>query len=207
MSIPVKPSVANTDLTLLTSWGGQQVPYSTAQKASGYGAGTLLGRNLAATSLNWQNAYWIEWLARANNAIDYIGQNVELYTDDGIANSFALTVNSGEPITSYSNGLKVRFFAKTANDHSCSVTVDGLSSKNIKDLAGNDLVSGDIQVGQYVEIVYDSTNNYFVLANPLILHSVTAENTSYDNTVISGGLTATNIQDAIDEIMGLIQAL
>ncbi|MDD3267663.1 MAG: hypothetical protein PHC75_10860 [Burkholderiales bacterium] len=169
MSIPAKPSVANTDLTLLTSWGGQQVPYSSAQKASGYGAGTLLGRNLASTSKNWENAYMVEWLARANNAVDYLGQNTEIYTDTGTANNFILEINSGEAPTAYTDGLKVRFFANAGNTdvstEACTININSLGVKNVKTPLRENLFYGQINTDQYVELIFDEANDYFILVN------------------------------------------
>ena len=200
MGIPVKPSVANADLTLISTWGGVQDRYTTAQRTDGYGAGTTLGRTFASTAKNWENCYWSEWLYRANLAVDYLAQNTELYTDSGAVNTFTLSIASGENPASYTDGLRVRFFANNTISGACTANINRLGAKSVKTFSGSSLSANQILAGQYVELVYDSDNNRFLTYNAT--SAINAEDVIYDND--DSGLTATDVQSAIDELSGVL---
>lgn len=60
--------------------------------------------------------------------------------------------------TAYVTGMKFRFKADVANTGAATLQVGALAVINIKKKHDQDLVTGDIEVGQIVEVVYDGTN-------------------------------------------------
>lgn len=116
---------------------------------------TTSGQTLSGASTNQ--------VARA--IANYVAQS-DFYTDSGSANSYVLTiVNNYRRASDYGNGMRVRFRAANANTGASTVNVGGLGDKDIK--KGTDtfsaLESGDIQNGQYIQLVYNSSADAFIL--------------------------------------------
>lgn len=80
-------------------------------------------------------------------------------------------------------------------------TVDGVSV-NVTDVAGNALASNAFRVNSAViGLIYGSRLTLNVV-NPVTIPTPTASGTTYDNTL--SGLTATDVQAAIDEILASV---
>lgn len=127
------------------------------------------------------------------------GSITQFYTDSGVANAYVLTRASTTPaITAYNNGASYEFVAGNDGTGAATANIDSLGVKNIKLAGGTDPASGDIS-GRTV-VTYDSGNDWLELQ----IGNGSAGNVSFDNT--STGLTATDVQAAIDEGIGANQA-
>lgn len=80
----------------------------------------------------------------------------EYAADTGTADAYAMAPS---PVwSSYTTGGKLRFKAANANTGSSTLAVSGLAPQTLKKNNDVNLVSGDIEAGQIVEVVYDGTN-------------------------------------------------
>jgi len=168
-NIPDKPSIADSDLTLINTWGGSNQKPSATEISNGFGgnyvAGTNLGSYYASTTKNWENKYHFEWQNWNATTVDYLAKNTELYEDTGSANAFNLSITSGETPTTYTDGMKVRWFSNFTSTGACSININGIGSKNIVSYDGDAILSGQIGSGDYVEATFDTVNNRFVVCN------------------------------------------
>jgi alpha-tubulin suppressor-like RCC1 family protein len=64
------------------------------------------------------------------------------------------------------NGMRFRFKVVNANTGASTVNINSLGAKDLKLNGGSALVGGELVVNQNVEIVFDETNDYFVLNLP-----------------------------------------
>ncbi|MDO9527385.1 MAG: hypothetical protein Q7J57_17895, partial [Gemmobacter sp.] len=87
----------------------------------------------------------------------------------GTAN--AITVTMTYPISSYVEGLTIRFKAAAANTASATVNVDGVGVKAIIQPTGVALTAGNNAIGGIVELVYNGTS--FVLTSSYASSDVT----------------------------------
>lgn len=80
----------------------------------------------------------------------------EIYAADG-GGTDAYSITLVPPITSYTTGQVFNFKANTVNVGNATLSINGLTAKNI--LKNNDqtLEDGDIEAGQIVTVVYDGT--------------------------------------------------
>jgi microcystin-dependent protein len=83
-------------------------------------------------------------------------------TDTGSANAHAVALDS--VVTSYEEGLTVRFKAANANTGATTLRINGLAEVAIKKAIDDDLVANDIVVGQIVEVTFDGT--FFQMTSP-----------------------------------------
>ena len=74
----------------------------------------------------------------------------------GSANAYAFVAQ--QTITAYYDGLLIGFDANFQNTGSATLAVDGLAATTIKKHNDQNLISGDIEAGQKVLVVYDGTN-------------------------------------------------
>lgn len=126
------------------------------------------------------------------------------YDEDGAsaADAYILDLRSDQQtLASLFDGQHFFFSPGSPNTGASTVDVSlllgesaGTTVKNIKTPAGADPAAGAID-GR-VELVYDSGNDWLEL-QPV---SVSADNVSYDNG--TSGLTAADVQAAIDEVFG-----
>lgn len=79
------------------------------------------------------------------------------YAADAEASDTYVIILSPVP-TAYVEGMMMSFKANTANTGACTLNVNGLGAKSIKKLHDQDPVTGDIESGQIVTVVYDGTN-------------------------------------------------
>ena len=64
------------------------------------------------------------------------------------------------------NGMRFRFKVVNANTGASTVNINSLGAKDLKLNGGSALAGGELVVNQNVEIVFDETNDYFVLNLP-----------------------------------------
>jgi hypothetical protein len=83
-------------------------------------------------------------------------------TVGGTANAITLTMTY--PISSYTDGMLLRFRGAAANTGAATVNVDTVGTVAIKRQNGDDLVAGDIPSGGDIQIVYNSSAGNFRLA-------------------------------------------
>lgn len=115
----------------------------------------------------------------------------DFYTDSGSADVYVLaTQASKKGPNAYVDGMNVRFKVGNTNTGASTINVNSLGSKDIKSSAGSVLVAGQLVVGEYVTIFFDSSNNYFILVTALANNNV---NVSIKTT----GATLTSIEDVI----------
>lgn len=83
--------------------------------------------------------------------------------DTGAANAYVISV-SPSTITSYVDGLTLRFKATNANTAASTINVNSLGLKSIVRPDGTSLVADDIYAGQICQISYNATTSQFQLA-------------------------------------------
>lgn len=70
----------------------------------------------------------------------------------------AYAISPTPAVTAYVTGDIYTFGADVANTGACTLNIAGLGAKTIKKQKDQDLVTGDIEAGQIVTVVYDGTN-------------------------------------------------
>ncbi len=91
-----------------------------------------------------------------------------VYAADSVGTDlYAITVTPA--IAAYAAGQRFIFKVGTANTGACSLNVNAKGAVAIKTPAGNDTITGDILLGQIVEVVYDGTN--FQMVSPSAISS------------------------------------
>lgn len=91
-----------------------------------------------------------------------VGGYANYGVDSGIANAYAVAV--GPAITSYVDGLTVRFKATNANTGASTINVNGLGIRSIVRPDGTSLAADDIYAGQISQLSYNATTSQFQLA-------------------------------------------
>jgi hypothetical protein len=92
----------------------------------------------------------------------------------GAVNTFAITLSAAP--SAYADGQKFAFKANLAVTSSATLNVNALGAKTLKkvDTTGIvNLVSGDIKQDQIVEVVYESSNDWFQLLSPVAVSLAT----------------------------------
>lgn len=82
-------------------------------------------------------------------------------TDTGAADAYVASYSPAP--TAYVEGMRFRFKAANANTTASTININSLGVKTIKKQHDIDLVAGDIEAGQIVEIIYDGT--YFQMVS------------------------------------------
>ena len=77
-------------------------------------------------------------------------------TAGGDGNTVTLAIDSS--IVAYAAGQKFRFQANAANTGAVTLNVNSIGAQTIKKYSDQDLVLGDIENGQEIEVVYDGTD-------------------------------------------------
>lgn len=102
-------------------------------------------------------------LASDINAImtDILVNAGDYATTGGSSNAFTLTLDSR--ITSYTEGMVVRFKGDRANTGASTLNINSIGAANIVKYGSTSLEANDIQSGKVYEVMYDGTN--FQLSN------------------------------------------
>ena len=122
----------------------------------------LIGHGLGKTKIDTTNALLFGRFAPANLNNQFLQVNGNLSsitynycTDKSTTDSYKVVI----PLVSeYSVGLQITFLTQNANDGKARLTINNLSPKLIKKKRDQDLVTGDIEAGQMVVVIYDGTN-------------------------------------------------
>lgn len=80
----------------------------------------------------------------------------EYKTTTGSANAYVLAVDA--QYTAYTAGDNFQFKTNFANTGSCTLNVNSLGAKTMKDVSGNTLATGAILSGVILYCVYDGTD-------------------------------------------------
>ena len=92
-----------------------------------------------------------------NDMLGAIVAGTDFYAASAVGtDSYAITISPA--VGAYATGMKFRFKADVANTGACTLAVSGLSALAIKKLNDQDLATGDIEIGQIVEVVYDGVD-------------------------------------------------
>jgi hypothetical protein len=145
---------------------------------------TAASNSSADSSINWaegQARSTVNDSARSMMAAIAKKRNLENFsiTTGGSAN--AQTFTSGVSYTATPTGLRANLTLGATNTSSATLNMDGIGAVTIKDLAGNNLVGGELVSGRYAEFFYNGTN--WIWIGP---RSNTASHTSETTT---GGAT------------------
>jgi hypothetical protein len=106
----------------------------------------------------------------------------------GTASAIVLTLTPA--LTVYTSGMPIYFKSAAANTGACTININGLGAKPIKNTSGLDPAANDIASGAIVEIVYNGTN--FVMTS-----SNNATNHVSDVTGNVHGATQSNLANMI----------
>jgi hypothetical protein len=140
----------------------------------------ILGTVVTADFLNALNKHY-------HTGLDQDGHGALPYaTDTGTANAYVVNLNPA--LTQYVNGMPIFFKATNASTGASTINVNGLGIKPIKKNITLNLVTGDIQVGQIIMVLYDGAN--FQLIGGLDAHTVDgyhASATPTANTIAVSG--------------------
>jgi len=129
-------------------------------------------------------------------------------TDSGTPNAHVLTT-IGAAITSYAaiSGEIYGFFSNSADSGATTVNIDALGVKNLKKNHDMDIAADDIEAGQFVAMVYSSSEDLFqvvsTLASVLVIPPSAAISGSTLNLVITNKVGEENfkITIAADEMV------
>lgn len=109
-----------------------------------------------------------------------------------------IAATASPTITSYSTGAAYSFVAANTNSGACTLSIDGLTAKNITKAGAQALAAGDIQAGMLVYVHYDGTR-FQLIGNSVYGGNVT-------NATISGG-TASGVTITGGSVSGLLTDL
>ena len=112
----------------------------------------------------------------------------------GVTGTNAIAAVANPTLLTYSAGATYSFVAANTNTGAVTLSIDGLTAKNITKGGSNALIAGDIQAGALVLVVYDGTR-FQLMTNVVYGGGVT-------NATISGG-TASGVTITGGSISGL----
>jgi hypothetical protein len=142
---------------------------------------TLPGGSYAASLLD---ANWTALLGPINDS-SYGWVNV--LTDTGSANAYAVANPAGQTFGAYRAGAFVAFIPANSNTGASTVNVDGLGNVAINNAGNQALTIGAIEAGRLCVLVHDGTR--FRIANrcPSVIYNATATGTvTYNVTGATG---------------------
>jgi hypothetical protein len=106
------------------------------------------------------------------------------------------------------NGARIIVKAHTANTASASLNVDGTGASTIKNMDGTNLAAGQIGgANHYLDLIYNSGNNTWVLLNPNLNVDLTALSTSLGTKLDSTAYTAADVLTKIKTVDGQTSGL
>ena len=121
---------------------------------------------------------WSSAINKIKDAIPVYSANGNFYTatyENNVYSLSPITMNSqtNVPPSTYIDGMKVIFKCPSNNLANCSVNVNSLGNKAIKNFDGSNIGAGVFIIGNYIELIYDSSQSYFKLSTPI--RSLTAD--------------------------------
>ena len=116
-----------------------------------------IGFAYSATQIYFNPRFNQQLTENQQDLIEAIEGGTDFYAASAVGtDAYAITI--APAITAYVTGMKFRFKADVANTGAATLAVSGLSALAIKKLNDQDLITGDIEIGQIVEVVYDGTD-------------------------------------------------
>lgn len=140
-----------------------------------------VGISRSTTSLLFYPRYNQELTEKEQDLLGLLVLGTDFYgVSSGGTDTYAITIT---PTVAYTNGIRFRFKADVGNTGACSLDVNGLGAITIKKNHDQDLVTGDIEANQIIEVVYNSTGPVFEMISQLST-TTSAEVQTYtaDNT-------------------------
>lgn len=120
------------------------------------GGGGVAVASIAEVNTGTDNAKFLSPLAiQGSKYLDQSGAKVYA-TTAGVANTYTLTLTPA--ISAYTTGLSLWVKFHAANTGASTINVSGLGAKTLVKDAATALVSGDIPINQWYQLVYDGTN-------------------------------------------------
>lgn len=83
----------------------------------------------------------------------------------GTANALTATLDPAPSSWAEINGAPLRLRIATSNSGAATLNVNGLGAKNVRTLAGDALISGDLIAGSIMEFIYDQTSDTVLVIN------------------------------------------
>lgn len=124
------------------------------------------------------------------------------YAGTSAGTSTAYTLNSIAPaLPSNLGGETFLFFAHTTCGASPTLQISSNTARGLYDITGRALFAGQIQSGQRVEVIYDETNNRWVVISPLYTGPFTYTPTGSSDSPSwgSGGVITVTVADVYVE--------
>ncbi len=151
---------SNTQITLSANYTGS------GESGVDYQIGRDFTPNFSLDEINSGDLDWPVHLTHALRIIDtYLYMASRFVTATGSANAYILTPTI--VVAAYASGLAVTFIANFTVTGAATVNISGLGAKSIKKLHDQELASGDVESGQVVSIVYNSTEGWFQIISQL----------------------------------------
>lgn len=120
----------------------------------------VVGKALTTTQIILNPQFAVIPTAKEKVALTNITANTDWYgASSAGSDTYAITVTPA--LSAYANGQRFRFKADVANTGAATLNVNGLGAITIKKLHDQDLITGDIEANQIVEVVYNSTGPVF----------------------------------------------
>lgn len=119
--------------------------------------GKLASATTTATEIGYVNGVTSAIQTQLNTLTTNVQSGSEIYAADGGAtDSYAITLTPA--LGAYVVGMVINFKANTVNTGTASLNVNALGAITILKAHDQTLVTGDIEAGQFVTVIYDGTN-------------------------------------------------
>ena len=112
-------------------------------------------------------------------------------------NAYEVYIDEAE---GYYDGQKVLFKANLANTGAATLSINGRAAKAIKKQNDQALVANDIELGQYVGVVFNSTDDVFEMFTVPATSLSWVPTASEVANVPAGNIAATDVQAALNEL-------
>jgi len=155
-----------------------------------------LPENLALNCLNVEEYFnqWGDQIAAVQEIAEAAQAATENYAaDSGGDDDYEITITG---VTEYIVGKSFKFKANTANTGVASLNINSIGQVTIKKMHDQDLVTGDIEAGQIVEVVYDGT--YFQMQSQVATTPSTGM--QYSDTRVKVGTFTRNIASSSGDV-------
>jgi hypothetical protein len=129
------------------------------------------------------------------NALRLGGANYAV-TTSSVANQYLATF-SARPYTALTAGLMfyLKIHASNTNASAATLTVDALTTKNIKLLNGLAPLVGQLKAGMVAQVVYDGTNFILLNPDPVVSYTIVSGSQTVAAAALDEFTSATFIQD------------
>ena len=116
---------------------------------------------------------WGSAINKLAKAIPVYASNGDYYKVESFSNNIItlspVTDKDGltnETVNSYIDGMQVIFQSTFNTSGNCSVNIDGLGVKQIKTIKNKPISTGDITLGNFVQLIYNKNADVFYLVGP-----------------------------------------